>query len=359
MKKLDWYILKKFLGTFFFAIMLLMAIAVVLDYTEKMDSFAESEAPKLQIVIYYLTFIPFMSNMLAPLITFVACIFFTSKLAGDSEVIAMLAAGVSFNRLLRPYMLGALIIGLLTVGLNSFVIPWTSVSRLEFLTKYYKDRDAKVQRNNQFMVGEGRVAFFYTFDRTTLMGYRFALEQFDGTEMQSRLTAEQAHYEGDYKWHLTNYNIRTLTPYGEELQSGAEMDTIVNVKPNDIIIGEKDMEKMTSIDLNQYIQDQKDRGIAGGIITRYEIELQKRFAALATAFILTFLGVCLSSKKIRGGMGVNLGIGLALCFIYILLQTITSSFAASGSMSVMMAVWLPNIIYLPLCWYLYKYKAPR
>lgn len=357
MKKLDWYILKKFLGTFFFAIMLLMAIAVVLDYNEKMDNFAEHEAPLWPIVKYYMTFIPYMSNMLAPLITFVACIFFTSKLAGDSEIIAMLAAGVSFNRLLRPYMLGALIIGLLTVGLNSFVIPWTSVPRLEILTKYYKDRDVKVQRNNQFMVGEGRVAFFYTFDRTSMMGYRFALEQFEGTEMKSRLTAEQAHYEGDYKWHLTNYNIRTLTPHGEELLSGAELDTIVNVKPNDIIIGKKDMEKMTSIDLSHYISDQKERGIAG--ITEYEIELQKRYAALATSFILTFLGVCLSSKKIRGGMGVNLGIGLVLCFLYILLQTITSSFAVSGSMSVMMAVWLPNLIYLPLCWYLYKYKAPR
>lgn len=357
MKKIDLYIIKKFLGTFFFAILLIMAIAVVLDYNEKMDNFAEHEAPTMGIVKYYLTFIPYMSNMLAPLITFVACIFFTSKMAGNSEVIAMLASGISFRRLLRPYMLSALFIGLLTFALNSYVIPLTSRPRLEFLKQYYKDKDAKVQSNNQFMVAPGVVAYFRTFDRTTQVGYRFALERFEGTEVRSRLTAERADWQGNDTWHITNYKIRDINERGETLTEGYSMDTVVHVAPEDIIMGKNDMEKLTTPELHDYIEKQRSRGV--GNIKEYEIEYHKRFAAIATSFILTFLGVCLSSKKIRGGMGINLGIGLVLAFTYIMFQTVSSSFAVSGSMGVVFAVWLPNLVYLPLCWYVYEKKAPK
>ena len=357
MKKIDWYIIRKFLGTFFFAILLLMAIAVVLDYNEKMDNFAEHEAPTKAIMTYYCTFIPYMANMLAPLITFVACIFFTSKLAGNSEIIAMLAAGISFKRLLRPYMLSALFLGMLTFALNSYVIPVTSVTRLALLKQYYKDKDVKVQRNNQFMVAPGQVAFFYTFDRETESGNRFALERFEGTELKSRLTADRAEWKGNYVWHLTNYKIRDIDEHGEQLTEGTAMDTVIQVAPSDIIVGLKDMEKFTTPELHEYIVKQQSRGV--GNIKEYEIEYHKRFAAIATSFILTFIGVCLSSKKIRGGMGVNLGIGLVLAFAYIMFQTVSSSFAVSGEMSVELAVWLPNLIYLPLCWYVYEKKAPK
>lgn len=357
MKKIDWYIAKKFLGTFFFAILLIMAIAVVLDYNEKMDNFAEHEAPVLAIVKYYLTFIPYMANMLAPLIIFVACIFFTSKLAGNSEIIAMLASGISFRRLLRPYMLSALFLGLLTFALNSYVIPITSKPRIALLKKYYKDKDLKVQSNNQFMVAPGVVAYFARFDKESVTGNRFALERFEGTKLRSRLTADQAVWQGNNIWHLTNYKIRDINEHGETLTEGYALDTMVQVAPDDIIIGLHDMEKLTTPQLYSYIQQQRSRGV--GNIKEYEIEYHKRFAAIATAFILTFLGVCLSSKKIRGGMGINLGIGLVLAFAYILFQTVSSSFAVSGSMSVILAVWLPNIVYLPLCLYVYLTKAPR
>ena len=357
LRKLDWYIIRKFLGTFFFAILLIMAIAVVLDYNEKMDNFAEHEAPTSAVFKYYCTFIPYMANMLAPLITFVACIFFTSKLAGNSEIIAMLASGISFKRLLRPYMLSAAFLGLLTFALNSWVIPVTSIPRLELLKKYYKDKDVKVQRNNQFMVAPGEVAFFYTFDRTSQTGNRFALEKFEGTELKSRLTADQAVWQGNYIWHLTSYKIMDIHEDGETLTTGYGLDTLVHVAPDDIIIGSHDMEKLTTPELHNYIENQRSRGV--GNIKEYEIEYHKRFAAIATSFILTFLGVCLSSKKIRGGMGVNLGIGLVLAFTYIMFQTVSSSFAVSGDMGVMLAVWLPNLVYLPLCWYVYEKKAPK
>lgn len=357
MKKIDWYIARKFLGTFFFAILLIMAIAVVLDYNEKMDNFAEHEAPTKAIFTYYCTFVPYMANMLAPLITFVACIFFTSKLAGGSEIIAMLASGISFRRLLRPYMYSALFLGLLTFALNSYVIPVTSVTRLDLLKKYYKDKDTKVQFNNQFMVAPGVVAFFHTFDRLSQTGSRFALERFEGTHLVSRLTADQVKWMGQDTWHLGSYKIREITNHGETLTEGHDLDTIVHIAPEDIIIGRHDMEKLSTPALYEYIEKQRTRGV--GNIKEYEIEYHKRFAAIATSFILTFLGVCLSSKKIRGGMGVNLGIGITLAFAYIMFQTVSSSFAVSGAMSVILAVWLPNLVYLPLCWYVYETKAPK
>ena len=357
LKKIDWYIIRKFLGTFFFAILLIMAIAVVLDYNEKMDNFAEHEAPTFAIFKYYCMFVPYMANMLSPLVIFVACIFFTSKLAGNSEIIAMLATGISFNRLLRPYMLSALFLGLLTFALNSWVIPVTSVPRLALLKQYYKDKDKKTQYNNQFMVAPGEVAFFYSFDRDSQTGYRFALEKFEGTQLVSRLTADRASWEGNDTWHLTNYKIRDITERGETITEGYAVDTVVHVAPEDIIVGSKDMEKLTTPALKEYIDKQRGRGV--GNIKEYEIEYHKRFAAIATSFILTFLGVCLSSKKIRGGMGINLGIGLVLAFAYILFQTVSSSFAVSGAMSVILAVWLPNLVYLPLGWYVYEKKAPK
>ncbi|MCR5395271.1 MAG: LptF/LptG family permease [Bacteroidales bacterium] len=357
MKKLDWYIIKKFLGTYFFTIALILAIVIVIDYNDKMDKFSANEAPTWEIFKYYLNYIPYFANLFSPLFVFVACIFFTSKIAGDSEIIAMLASGVSFIRLLRPYFLSALFIGLLTFLLNSFVIPITSVDRIDFLNTYYKDKRIKTSTNNQFMVEPGVVMFMYRFDTKSNSGYRFALERYDGKQMTSRLTANKAVYKGDNHWELDKWNIIDIKPNGETLSSGTKLDTVVNITPEDIIFQRNDFEKMTTPQLKAYIDKQRAR--AAGNIQEFEIEYHKRFAAIATSFILTLIAVCLSSKKVRGGMGINLGIGLVLAFMYILFQTVSSSFAVSGDMSVLWAVWLPNLIFLIIAVYLYKYKAPR
>lgn len=358
MKILDWYIVKKFLGTFFFTIVLILAIAIVLDFNEKMDNFEEHQAPTWEIIKYYLNYIPYFANLFAPLFIFVACIFFTSKIAGDSEVIAMLASGMSFNRLLKPYMLSATILGVLTFALNSFVIPLTSIPRIEFLNTYYKDKQVKSKLNNQFMVEPGLVMYLHRFETTRNSGTHFALERYDNNmKLTSRLTARTAKFEGNNKWHLDNWNIRDINADGETLRSGLQMDTIIAIGPEDIIFQKNDFEKMTTPQLNAYIDKQRARGT--GNIQVFEIEFHKRFAALATSFILTLIGVSLSSRKIRGGMGVNLGIGLVLAFVYILFQTVSSSFAVSGDMPVLLAVWLPNIVFSGIAIYLYKYKAPR
>ena len=357
MKKLDWYIIKKFLGTYFFTIVLILAIAIVLDYNQKMDKFELHEAPTWEIVKYYLNYIPYFANLFGPLFVFVACIFFTSKLAGDSEIIAMLSSGVSFNRLLRPYLLSAAFLGMLTFTLNSFVIPTTSIDRIEFLNTYYKDKRIKEQSNNQMMVEPGKVFYLYSFETRQSTGRHFALEQFEGKKLVSRLTASNVEYKGDSIWHLDRWSAIDITPTGEVLRSGENLDTLIAIGPTDIIFQRNDFETMTTPALSLYIEKQRSRGT--GNIQEFEIEYHKRFAAIATSFILTLIGVCLSSKKIRGGMGINLGIGLVLAFLYILFQTVSSTFAVSGDMSVPLAVWLPNLVFLFIALYLYKYKAPR
>ncbi|MBQ0056984.1 MAG: LptF/LptG family permease [Bacteroidales bacterium] len=357
LKKIDWYIIKKFLGTYFFTIVLILAIAIVLDYNDKMDRFEQHETPVWEIIKYYLNYIPYFANLFGPLFVFVACIFFTSKIAGDSEVIAMLASGISFNRLLRPYMLSAAFLGGLTFFLNSFVIPSTSKDRIEFLNTYYKDRQVKTSLNNQMMVEPGVVMYIYRFETNNNTGAKFALERYDGKKLASRLTADKAQYKGDYRWELTRWNIRDINADGETLRSGEKMDTLVAIGPEDIIFQKNDFEKMTTPELGAYIDKQRARGT--GNIQEFEIEYHKRFAAIATSFILTLIGVCLSSKKVRGGMGINLGIGLVLAFLYILFQTVSSTFAVSGDTPVIIAVWMPNIVFLGIAWYLYLYKAPR
>lgn len=357
MKKLDWYIIKKFLGTYFFTIVLIMAIAIVLDYNQKMDKFEAHEAPTWEIIKYYLNYIPYFANLFGPLFIFVACIFFTSKLAGNSEIIAMLSSGMSFNRLLRPYMISAAFLGLLTFGLNSYVIPVTNISRIEFLNTYYKDKKIYNSNNIQLMVEPGVVFYLYSFRTNNNLGESFGLERYEDKKIVSRLTASNAEYKGDNLWHLKRWNRKDITPTGELLYSGTELDTLIAITPEDIVFQSNDYEKMTTPELGVYIEKQRNRGTGG--IQDFDIEYHKRYAAIATSFILTLMGVCLSSKKIRGGMGINLGIGLVLAFAYILFQTVSSSFAVSGEMSVPMAVWLPNVVFLILTLFLYKYKAPR
>jgi lipopolysaccharide export system permease protein len=357
MKKLDWYIIKKFLGTYFFTIVLILSIAIVLDYNENMDKFTAHEAPWKAIIFqYYLNYIPYFANLFSPLFVFVAVIFFTSKLAGNSEIIAMLASGMSFNRLLRPYAISAAVIALLTFSLNSYIIPKSNIRRIEFRNQYIKDKETKTQSNNQFMVEPGVVAYFNYYDKTKQTGTGFALEKFEDRKLVSRLTARKAVYQGDYLWHITDYQIRTIDDHGETLEKGTACDSLISIAPQDIIISKNDCEKMTTPELHDYIQKQQFRGV--GNIKDFEIEYHKRWAAIAASFILTLIGVSLSSRKVKGGMGVNIGIGLALSFIYILFQTVSSTFAVSGEMSVLLAVWLPNIVFAGIAYYLYL-KAPR
>lgn len=357
LKKLDWYIIKQFLGTYVFAIALIISISVVFDINEKIDKFLQPEVTVWEIVVdYYLNFIPYFANLFSPLFTFIAVIFFTSKLADNSEVIAILASGVSFSRFLRPYIISAGIIAGVTFLLNSFIIPPANITRIEFQNKYIKNKKIDYARNVQLEVEPGVIAYFDSYNAQSNMGYRFSLEKFEGKKLVSRLTSNSIKYDSLHKWTAVDYMIRDFQGMEEKITNGSRIDTTITIVPSDFLISKSDCETMTTPELNTYINRQKLRGI--GNIQLFEIEYHKRFAAIMAAFILTTIGASLSARKIKGGMGLNIGVGLGLSFAYILFTTVTSTFAVNGYVSPMLAAWIPNIIYTFIAIYLYQ-KAPR
>jgi len=357
LKKIDWYIIRQFLGTYIFAIALIISISVVFDINEKIDKFLNPDVPLSAIIFdYYMNFIPYFANLFSPLFTFIAVIFFTSKLAERSEIIAMLSSGVSFQRLMVPYMLSATIIALATFVLNSYIIPPANVTRIEFQNAYIKNKKVDYVRQVQLEVEPGVIAFFDRYDDRSRMGRGFSLEHFEDKKLVSRLTAASIKHDTLYKWTVMDYMIRDFDGMRETIREGNRMDTTLTIVPSDFLISVNDSETMTTPELNTYIQRQKKRGM--GNIQAFEIEFHKRFAAIMAAYILTIIGVSLSSRKIKGGMGLNIGIGIGLSFSYILFTTVSSTFAVNGSMSPMLAAWLPNILYAFIAAYLYK-RAPR
>ena len=359
LKLLDWYIIKKFLGTYVFAIALIISIAVVFDFNEKQDKFMSHDAPWSAIIFdYYLNFIPYFANLFSPLFVFIAVIFFTSKLAENSEIIAMFSTGMSFKRMLRPYMVSAAIIAVVTFGLGAYVIPKGSVTRINFEDKYYKQRKMNTARNIQLEVDSGVIAYIDRFENYSNTGYRFSLDKFEGKQLVSHLTARSITYDTSavHRWIVKDYMIREMKGMKETITKGARIDTTLFMEPTDFLIMKNQQEMLTSPQLKEYIDRQKQRGFAN--IKEFEIEYHKRIATSFASFILTLIGVSLSSRKTKGGMGLHLGIGLALSFSYILFQTIASTFAINGNMPPAIAVWIPNVLYAFIAFYLYQ-KAPK
>ncbi len=350
-KILDRYIIRKFLGTYVFAILLLLAIVVMFDINEKFDAF--SKAPlSATLVDYFLNFLPYFANQFSPLFTFIAVIFFTSKLAGNSEIIAMLAAGVSYRRMLMPYLFSATVIAALTFVLSAYIIPPANVKRIEYTNTYVKNKRIDYGSNIMLMVAPGEIAYLTRYDNVNKTGTRFSLEKFEGKKLVSRLTAQTIKWDTLYHWTVRDYTIREFTEHREFITTGRSLDTVIPFEPRDFLIAKNDHEKMTTPDLSQYIDSQKDRGV--GNIQSFEVEYHNRFAMTAAAFILTVIGMALSSKKVKGGMGLNIGIGLVLSFSYILFMAVTSSFAVSGLTSPMVAMWIPNLVYTIIAIILYR-----
>lgn len=358
-RKVDWYIIKKFLGTYFFAIALIISIAVVFDVNEWIDKFINNKAPVKAIIFdYYANFIPYFSNLFSPLFVFISVIFFTSKLAENSEIIAMMSTGMSFRRLLRPYMISAAIISIMTYSMGAYVIPKGNVTRLNFEDKYKKKKKQEYVRNVQIEVDSGVIAYMERYENYNKTAYRFSLDKFVDKKLVSHLTARSATYDtmNVHKWTLKNYMIREMDGMKETITKGERLDSIIKMEPQDFLIMRNQQETMTSSELSAYIERQRRRGFAN--IKEFEIEYHKRIAMSFASFILTIIGVSLSSRKVKGGMGLYLGVGLALSFSYILFQTVSSTFAVNGNASPLLAVWIPNIVYSFIAIYLYR-KAPR
>lgn len=352
LKIIDIYILKKFLGTYFFATMLILAVIAMFDITEKLDSFLK--APLSETIFdYFMSFLPYFALQLAPLFTFISVIFFTTKLADHSEIIAMLSSGISFNRLMRPYMIGAAVIAALTFVLSNYVIPPTNQKRLDYTNKYVKNKKVTTGTDIQLMASPGVVVYIGRYEAQTGTGYRFSMDKFRDKELVSRLTAQRVVYDSTrtYHWTIYNYMVREFDGMTEKITSGTHKDTVISIEPRDFLISKNDQETLTTPQLTEYIEKQKARGVSN--IKAFEIEKERRYAATAAAFILTLIGLSLSAKKVKGGMGINIGVGLALSFSYILFSSLTAQFAISGMTSPLVAMEIPNIVYLAIGCILY------
>jgi len=356
-KLLDKYIIKKYLGTFFLSIVLIISVSVVFDLTEKMDDFMSNHAPLKDIVFhYYANFIPFFANLLSPLFAFISVIFFTSKMAYNTEIIAMLSTGMSFKRLIVPYFVSAALIGLMSFVLGGYLIPASNKVRLDFEDKYIRKFKSEMSINIQLELESGVIAYIERYEKTQNRGYHFSLEKFDGKKLVSRLTSQYITMDSLYHWHVTNYRLRQFDGMYEKLSEGDQLDTVIKMNPADFYITSEEAPQMTNTELRQYLTRQKERGVGG--IKAFENEYNNRFAMPFAALILTLIGVSLSSRKIRGGTGLHLGLGLMISALYVLFSTVSSTFAVNGSLSSFVAVWLPNFIFITVGIYLY-WKAPK
>ena len=359
MKKLDFYILKKFLGTFFFAIVLILSISIVFDLAEKIDDFLETNAPLEAIVFdYYQNFIPYFANLFTPLFVFIAVIFFTSKMAYQTEIIAILSSGVSFKRLMYPYFLGAAILTVFSYVMGGYIIPPANRVRIDFENAYIKEIHETGMSNIHMQIEPGLFIYMRRYSSFRERGDDFSMEKIEGKDLKFKITAESVQYDStENKWIFRDYVRRDFPNNGKMILSeGEEMDTVVNMKPADFKEERNFFETMTNPELEDYIKEQRERGV--GNIEPYLIERHRRIASPFSAFILTLIGVSLASRKTRGGMGLHIGIGLALSFSYILFMTISTTFAINGNLSPMIATWLPNFVFAVIGIILY-YKAPK
>ncbi len=360
-KVLDWYIIRKFIGTYIYSIALIISISIVFDVNENLAKFSQYHAPLKAVVFdYYANFVPYFANLFSPLFVFIAVIFFTSKLASNSEIISMLAAGVSFKRLMRPYMISCVLISTLSFFLSAYIIPHGTVIRQNFETMYKNKKKNTSADNVMLQVDRGVIAYIQHYDNTMKKGYGFSLDKFENKKLVSHMTAMEAQYDtisdSKYHWTLSNWKVRELRGLKEHITSGMRRDTVIQMEPTDLVYSKGQQETFTSPELKEYISKQMDRGSSN--VVQYQVEYHKRIASSFASFILTTIGLSLSSRKRKGGMGMYLGIGLALSFGYIMLQTVSSTFAINANTPPIIAAWIPNIIFAIVAYFCYK-KAPN
>ncbi|MCW0484791.1 LptF/LptG family permease [Gaoshiqia sediminis] len=351
--KIDIYIIRKFLGTFFYSIALIISIATVFDISENLDEFISKDAPLNAIVFdYYLNFIPYFANLFSALFTFIAVIYFTSKLAYNSEIIAILSSGVSFHRLIRPYMIGAFIIAVFSYVLGNFIIPPANKKRVDFRNTYINTNYRGLEQNIHRQLSPGTYIYMKTYNTSNDVGHKFTIEKFDDGKLVSKLSADYIKWDRENKkWEINNYVIRDIDGYKESITTGTKIDTTLNMSPEDYRVVKNLVETLALPRLNKEIRDMQLRGVNS---TEYEIEKHKRRAQPFSAFILTLIGASLASRKVKGGLGLHLGLGILISFSYIMFMQISTVFALSGTVPPSIAVWIPNVFFGALAGYLYK-----
>ena len=357
-KIIDWYIIRKYLGTFVFTMAIFTVVIVVFDISEKLDDFLEHNAPVSKIIFeYYAGFIPFYLNFLSPLINFIAVIFFTAKMADQTEIVPILSSGVSFKRFLWPYFISSFIIFAVTLVFNLFIIPHTNELKVNFENVYVDPKEDKSKMYTHMQLDKNTYVYIENYDNSTDIGYRFSLEKFKGKELTEKWIAERISWDSvKHSWKIQGYSIRKISGLKEKMISGTEKDTVLDMRPVDFAVYDNLYETMDMKELNTRIEKEKIRGT--GILVNLRLEKYKRFVYPLSAFVLTLMGVSLSSRKVRGGIGLPLGIGIFLSFTYIVSIQFSTMFSLKGGLPPLIAVFIPNILFGALGVYL-MIKAPK
>lgn len=376
MKLIDWYILKRFLSTFFFVVLILLAIVAVIDLTEKMDKFARAQLTTVQILGYYKDYIPWIGSLITPITIFIATVYVCSRMAAHTEIIAILSSGVSFRRMLFPYFLGSLVVAAISFVLNGWIIPDSNKSRLNFELQYLQNKFYYDKRNIHIQVAPETYLYMQSYQNVSKTGYHFTMEKFKDNRLIEKLTANRIVWDSlKQKWTLHDWKIRAVDTLFErrvpeggfkmtssvikagEAKSGTTtLDTALVIHPKEFESEYRKYDGMTLDELTAHIKTLKTRGSAG--VEVYEVEKYTRFASPVTIFILVFMGVIVSARKSRGGTGLQIAMGFVLSFIFIIFFMLFRTFAEAGSMPPQISVWIPNVIFALIALGLYKY-LPR
>lgn len=355
---IDRYIIGKYIGTFLYTMAIFTVVAVIFDVSERIDDFMKYKAPFSKIVFeYYAGFIPFYLNFLSPLINFIAVIFFTAKMANQTEIVPILSGGMSFNRFLRPYFISATIIFLITLVFNIYIIPRTNKLKVGFENIYVKPLDNNTKLSSHMQIDPNTFVYVESFDNNRKEGYNFILEIFDKKEIKEVLIADRITWDSvNTKWQIHNYSVRTIDSLKETMTKGDSKDTTLDMSPSDFEIYDNLFSAMSNSELNSRIEKEKTRGT--GLMVNLKLEKYKRYVYPFSAFVLTLMGVALSSRKVRGGIGLSLGMGIGLSFTYILFIQFATMFSLKGGLSPLLATLIPNIIFSIIAIYLII-KAPK
>ncbi|MEK6782746.1 MAG: LptF/LptG family permease [Bacteroidota bacterium] len=366
MKILDKYIVKKILTTFFFVVLIIVAIIVVIDITEKMDKFSENNLSRIVVISYYLDFIPWIAGLIAPITVFIAIVYVTSRMAGQTEIIAILCSGVSFRRFLLPYFIASLLIAILSFLFNGWLIPQSNRSRLSFETQYFQRNHYFDTRNLHIQIEPNIYLYLASYNNQTNVGYQFTLEKFQDNELIEKLTADNIQWDSTKnKWTIQWWKVHQIQKMFNVkhdldprlfVRSGDKLDTALAISPKDFESENRKYDGMTIPELQEHINKLKFRGATG--VEAYEVEKYIRFASPFTIFVLVFMGVIVSARKNRGGTGFQIALGFFLSFIFILFFMMSRTFAEAGSLSPFIAAWIPNVVFGTISLIMYKF-VPR
>jgi lipopolysaccharide export system permease protein len=359
MKKLDLYIIKKFLGTFFFMLALIMAIAVVFDVSEKLDKFSRSEATTLEIIVdYYVNFVFYFGNLFSSLFIFLSVLLFTSQMAQRSEIIAILASGISFRRMLRPYMIAASILVVISLYFTHYQLSISNTTRINFENQHLKKQFSIDERNLLRQIEPGTIAYFQSFNAQNNVGYKFSLEKWNSEgKLTYKLMSERARYDSlSGLWQIDLPFERFITDSSEEVKRSKRLDTLLNMVPSDLGHRLNIASTMGFKELNDFIKFEKLKG--SDKTTFFEIEKHQRTSFPFAAYILTIIAVSVASRRVRGGIGIHLALGVFIALTYIFAMKITTVAATNAGLNPLLAVWLPNIVFGAIAVWLYT-KAQK